>query len=88
MAAAQQADALYSEIHTNRSQAFSPSGEGYGDFNNYRWQSGKRLGTIDKLRAIRQYSETMGKNRQESTYGVELPDARTLIRRAALQGKR
>jgi hypothetical protein len=88
MAAAQQADALYSEIHANRSQAFSPSGEGYGDFNNYRWQSGKRLGTIDKLRAIRQYSETMGKNRQESTYGVELPDARTLIRRAALQGKR
>lgn len=87
-AAAQQADALYTEIHNNRSQAFSPSGQGYGDFNNYRWQSGKRLGTIDKLRAIRQYSETMGKNRQASTYGVELPDARTLIRRAALQGKR
>jgi hypothetical protein len=87
-AAAQQGEALYNEIHGNRSQAFSPSGEGYGDFNNYRWQAGKRLGTIDKLRNIRKYTSDMTKTTQAATYGVELPDADTLIRRAALQGRK
>lgn len=86
-AAAQQGNALYTEIHENRSVAFSPAGEGYGDFHNYRWQAGKRLGTIDTLRAIRQYTQDMTKTRQAATYGVELPDASTLIRRAALQGR-
>jgi hypothetical protein len=87
-AAAQQGEALYGEIHGNRSQAFSPTGEGYGDFNNYRWQAGKRLGTIDKLRNIRKYTSNMTKSTQAATYGVELPDVNTLIRRAALQGRK
>lgn len=87
-AAAQQGEALYSEIHGNRGQAFSPTGEGYADFNNYRWQAGKRLGTVDKLRNIRKYMENMTKSTQAATYGVELPDVNTLIRRAALQGRK
>ena len=75
--AAAQANALYNEIHENRSIAFSSEGQGYNDFNNYRWQLGKRYGTIDKLRAIREYMK------QNLSQGVELPDADTLIRRAA-----
>jgi hypothetical protein len=76
--AAAQANALYNEIHENRSIAFSSEGQGYNDFNNYRWQLGKRYGTIDKLRAIREYMKT------NLTQHVELPDADTLVRRAAL----
>jgi hypothetical protein len=80
--AAAQANALYNEIHENRALAFSPQGEGYGDFHNYRWQAGKGLGTISKLKTIRQYMKTSLQNRD--LYGVELPDSNTLIRRAAL----
>lgn len=83
-AAVQQGNALYSEIHENRSVAFSPTGEGYGDFNNYRWQAGKRLGTIDKLREIRKHSNDVQTTTNANLYGVDLPDTDTLIRRAAL----
>lgn len=82
--AAQQAVALFNEIHENRSMAFSPSGEGYGDFNNYRWQAGKRLGTIDSLRNIRKYVKDSSEAYNREVYGVELPDANTIIRRAAM----
>jgi len=77
--AAAQGNALYNEIHENRSIAFSSMGQGYHDFNNYRWQLGKRYGTIDKLRSIREYM----KANMSGTHGVELPDADTLVRRAA-----
>ena len=79
-AAAAQANALYNEIHENRSLAFSTGGEGYNDFNNYRWQLGKRYGTIEKLRSIR---EDMKTTLQKGNYGVELPDSSTMVRRAA-----
>ena len=78
--AAAQANSLYNQIHENRSMAFSPTGAGYGDFHNYRWQAGKRAGTIQDLRALRRYITS---NAQE-LYGVELPSTSTLIRRAAL----
>jgi len=77
--AAAQGNALYNEIHENRSIAFSSGGQGYQDFNNYRWQLGKRYGTIEKLRGIREYMKSAVKD--QSTYGVELPDADTLVRR-------
>jgi hypothetical protein len=85
-AAIQQGGGLYDEIHTNRSEAFSSTGQGYADFHNYRWQSAKRYGTIDELRTIRDYAKLQTKSLQAQTYGVELPDANTLIRRAALYG--
>jgi hypothetical protein len=81
-AAAAQANALYNEIHNNRALAFSPQGEGYGDFHNYRWQAGKGYGTISKLRTIREYMKNSLKNKD--LYGVELPTHSTLVRRAAL----
>lgn len=83
-AASQQGNALFDEIHNNRSLAFSSAGEGYADFHNYRWQAGKRNGTIAQLRQMRDYAKATRKTHEEATYGVELPDTNTLIRRAAL----
>ena len=74
--AKQQALALFDEIHQNRHIAFSTGGEGYNDFHNYRWQAGKRSGAINLLKQVKDYDT-------DSTAGVEIPDARTLIRRAA-----
>lgn len=80
-AAAAQGNALYNEIHQNRSMAFSPEGQGYGDFHNYRWQAGKRKGTILQLKKVREYMKQSLTTPHD--YGVELPDASTLVRRAA-----
>lgn len=80
--AAAQGNALFNEIHENRSLAFSPVGEGYGDFHNYRWQAGKRSGAINDLRKIRAYVRNSLQNPTQK-YGVELPDSSTLVRRAA-----
>ena len=82
-AAHQQANALFDEIHSNRSQAFSSTGEGYRDFYNYRWQAGKREGVIQSLREIREYMKGVKESADKSKYGVEFPDVSTLIRRAA-----
>lgn len=79
VSAGQQGVALFHEIHSNRSQAFSPAGQGYNDFNNYRWQAGKREGTVQTLRSINTKLAAMN----TTSYGVDLPDANTLIRRAA-----
>ena len=78
-----QASSFYDVIHAGRKVAFSTRGSGYSDFNNYRWQMGKSYGTVQALRKIKDYREEIKKERDVSTYGVELPDARTLIRRAA-----
>jgi hypothetical protein len=83
-AAGSQGEALYNEIHDNRSNAFSPSGEGYADFHNYRWQAGKREGTIQTLRNIAKRMQAMRASSATNLYGVELPSTDTLIRRAAL----
>jgi hypothetical protein len=82
-AAYQQAEALFHEIHSNRSSAFSSSGEGYNDFSNYRWQAGKREGVIQTLREVREYMKDIQTEQDKTKYGVEFPDASTLIRRAA-----
>jgi hypothetical protein len=82
-AAYQQAEALFHEIHSNRSAAFSTSGEGYNDFSNYRWQAGKREGVIQTLREVREYMKDIQTEQDKAKYGVEFPDASTLIRRAA-----
>ena len=87
-AALAQGSALFDEIHHNRSEAFSQTGEGYADFHNYRWQAGKREGTIPLLRSMKDYASNLQTERTASTYGIELPTADTLIRRAALYGTR
>lgn len=74
---------LYTSVHTERSGAFSPSGGGYSDFANYRWQSGKQSGVIQALRALKSDMDAQDAALNQTTYGVDLPDANTLIRRAA-----
>jgi hypothetical protein len=76
--AAAQGNALYNEIHNNRALAFSPTGEGYADFHNYRWQSGKRSGAINQLKKIREYMKT-----SLQMPDIDLPSTTTMIRRAA-----
>lgn len=79
--AADQAITLYDDIHAGRKTAFSKIGSGYSDFNNYRWQAGKRSGIIQALRSIKELKDSQEKQGQLQTYGVELPTADTLIRR-------
>jgi len=84
IAVLEQASALWDDIHSSRKKAFSDSGEGYGDFYNYRWQAGKKLGTVAALRVMKDYLDSFKETDELETYGVTLPDTQTLIRRAAM----
>jgi len=75
--------ALYDSVHQGRSSAFSPSGEGYSDFANYRWQAGKQSGVIQALRSLKDEMDIQDAELNKKLYGVDLPDASTIIRRAA-----
>jgi len=79
--AAEQAIAHFDDIHGGRKIAFSAVGSGYSDFNNYRWQAGKRSGVIQALKTIKDHKAEQDAGLQKNVYGVELPDASTLIRR-------
>lgn len=79
---------LFEQIHSGRKTAFSRTGAGYADFNNYRWQAGKASGAIHALRMLKDYKDAVGFSNESQTYGVELPDANTLIRRAAMRRAR
>jgi hypothetical protein len=85
--AVSQGVALYNSIHQARSEAFSPSGEGYLDFANYRWQYGKKTGVVQSLRSLKEEMDAEDEAFQKKTYGVDLPDANTLIRRAATRNQ-
>lgn len=77
-----QGASLFDDIHGGRKAAFSPSGQGYLDIHNYRWQAGKASGTIQALKKLKEIKE-QGKSAFESkTYGMELPTTDLLIRRA------
>ena len=78
-----QGSMLFEDIHTSRRMAFSQQGAGYADFYNYRWQAGKKYGTVPALRKMHDYYQAQKNQQAETTYGVELPDTQTLIRRAA-----
>jgi hypothetical protein len=80
--AVEQGAGLFEDIHQGRKYAFSPSGQGYADIHNYRWQSGKAKGTIQALRQLKDLSTRSKKQVESETYGVELPNADTLIRRS------
>jgi hypothetical protein len=79
--ATEQAATFFDDIHAGRKVAFSKIGAGYSDFNNYRWQAGKRSGAVQALRAIKDAKTEADKQQQLQTYGIELPDTDTLIRR-------
>jgi len=79
----EQGSALFQDIHEKRSQAFTESGEGYYDFNNYRWQAGKRTGVVQAMKNLHNISKQSKKVFNEETYGLDLPDTSILIRRAS-----
>lgn len=81
--ATEQAVVFYEDIHAGRKVAFSPTGAGYADFNNYRWQAGKRSGVVQALRKIKDFHDAALHIEEVDTYGLELPTAATLIRRTA-----
>lgn len=80
--AVEQGAALFDEIHHGRNYAFSPSGQGYMDIYNYRWQAGKAAGTIQALRKLKDIAIKGRKEFEAQTYGMVLPDVNTLVRRA------
>ena len=80
--AVDQGASLFEDIHQGRRYAFSPSGSGYADINNYRWQAGKSSGIIQALRKLKDVASQSKKEFETQTYGMELPDASTLIRRS------
>ena len=82
-AAVDQGATLFSEIHEGRKIAFSRYGAGYADYNNYRWQAGKASGAIQAAKILHDYQDAVNKSAEAQTYGLELPDTRTLVRRAA-----
>lgn len=81
--AVDQASALHENIHRGRNLAFSETGEGYLDYNNYRWQAGKESGIIQALGKLKEISDMSTRDFSAATYGIELPNVSTLIRRAA-----
>jgi hypothetical protein len=78
--------ALYDDIHHGRRLAFSKTGSGYSDYNNYRWQAGKRSGVIPALRSLKNLHNTAVQEDQQEVYGMTLPSHTDLIRRAATRG--
>lgn len=52
-----QGKALFDDIHQGRKAAFSEYGEGYSDFNNYRWQANKDAGVVPALKKLKELSE-------------------------------
>lgn len=78
-----QGSALFEDIHSGRKLAFRTGGEGYTGFHNYRWQAGKKYGTVPALKKMSEYWTAYKAQTEKETYGIELPDTQTLIRRAA-----
>jgi hypothetical protein len=85
--AVDQAAALYDDIHSGRKYAFSESGQGYLDYNNFRWQAGKEAGVVQALGQLKEIADMTAQEFAAATYGVELPSVSTLIRRAATFNK-
>lgn len=81
----EQAVNLFDTVHAGRKTAFSGTGEGYDDWGNYLWQMGKKAGWIPALRQIRDYHQQASQAGHLNTYGIDLPDTDTLLRRAALR---
>jgi hypothetical protein len=50
-----QARTLFDAIHLGRQAAFAPTGEGYSDVANFRWQAAKARGVIDELGRVKDF---------------------------------
>lgn len=83
------ANALFDQIHTNRKQAFGPSGKGYHDFWNYQWQAAKRDGIINILNTIGSVGDEAQTQSDLELYGGPIEDAQSklIIRAIQSQGR-
>lgn len=81
---AEQAAALFDDIHTGRKHAFGSQGDGYYDYYNARWQSHKNAGTVDALRSIKVTlaNATLDINRDK--YGTQVLGADQAMTEASL----
>lgn len=77
-----QASALFDAIHTGRRAAFEGSGQGYGDWANFRWQRGKELGTIKAMRDIMDVGKNAQAAEETELYGAPIDSAEVALRRA------
>lgn len=75
---------LLGSIHYGRRAAFKPGGQGYWDAANWRWQMAKRNGLVAVLGALEHAQEDAMAAVETQTYGAVLPDADTLVIRAAM----
>jgi hypothetical protein len=85
---ADQIGTLYDDIHLGRRAAFGEQGEGYGDFNNFRWQAHKKFGTAQALHQVWSARHTGHTDYETDTYGQPLTTAQESLRTAALWARR
>lgn len=85
---ADQIATLYDDIHLGRRAAFGEQGEGYGDFNNFRWQAHKKFGTAQALHEVWSARHTGKTDYETDTYGQPLTNAQETLRTAALWARR
>lgn len=81
--AAEQATAMYDDIHHGRREAFTEFGSGYGDWHNFRWQSHKANGIVPALRKIAEEHQAVDEQHQRQLYGRVLTDPEHDLIRAA-----
>jgi hypothetical protein len=79
-----QAKALFDNIHLGRHHAFSATGDGYGDYYNFRWQAHKESGTVQALNALATLDSEARKAQETELYGAPLDDAAQALAKAAL----
>ena len=82
--AAVQAQVFFDDIHDNRRLAFSPQGNGYSDWHNFRWQAHKRNGVIPALHAIAALRKTALEESEEGTYGHRLATSEQALSTASM----
>ena len=77
--------ALFDSIHLGRHDAFGPTGLGFHDWANYRWQSAKRSGLVQQLGQLKQQWNAAQEDVSRTVYGTErLDDAHEALLRASL----
>lgn len=82
-----QARNLFDQIHSNRKQAFGPSGKGYHDFYNYQWQAAKRDGIINILNQIGYVGEHAQMLNDQELYGGPIENATSKLIIRAIQSQ-
>lgn len=75
---------LMTDIHGSRHLAFAPGGQGYWDFNNWRWQMAKKNGIVAVLGALEAAHKEADEAAQRDLYSEVLPAADIITTRAAL----